>query len=98
MPSYTASRHTEKVSSRLSFGLLSLVHHAAGHLKLITSDNRLITRSLSGALSRSQGNTAEEDVVPVCLGLLPPGQMGLEVQVAGELPPLSDNPYTGPHP
>jgi hypothetical protein len=89
-------------SARLFFGLLSSLRRAAGHMKLGVSynDKRFITRSLSGTLPRSQGNIAGEDLVPICSSLLPPspGQMGSEVQVAGELPPLSDDPYTGPHP
>jgi hypothetical protein len=85
-------------SARSFFSLLFSLRRAAGHLKLGTNDKRFITRSLSGALPRSQGNFAGEDLVPICSSLLPPSQMGLEVEVAGELPPLSDDPYTGTHP
>ncbi|KAG1758920.1 hypothetical protein EDD22DRAFT_169730 [Suillus occidentalis] len=85
-------------SARLFFGLLFSLRRAAGHLKLGTNDKRFITRSLSGVLPASQGNIAGDDIVPICSSLLPPGQIGLEIQVAGELQPLSDDPYAGTHP
>ncbi|KAG1799727.1 uncharacterized protein HD556DRAFT_60543 [Suillus plorans] len=70
--------------------LSSLYRFVPGHLKL--GDRS--TRFRSGVLPRSQEVIKGEDS-PICLSLLPPGQMERE---AGEEPPLpSDDPYTRSH-
>ncbi|KAG1869998.1 hypothetical protein F4604DRAFT_876837 [Suillus subluteus] len=81
-------------SASLFFVVLSLLRRfVAGHLKF--GDRRLITRSSSGVLPRSQEDIGGEGS-PICPSLLPPGQMGRE---ATEEPPSpSDEPYTGSHP
>ncbi|KAG1862805.1 hypothetical protein DFJ58DRAFT_725284 [Suillus subalutaceus] len=87
------SRLARRSASLFFVVLSSLRRFVAGHLKF--GDRRLITRSSSGVLPRSQEDIGGEGS-PICPSLLPPGQTGRE---ATEEPPSpSDEPYTGSHP
>ncbi|OAX35808.1 hypothetical protein K503DRAFT_343937 [Rhizopogon vinicolor AM-OR11-026] len=82
------SRLTQS-SASLIVSLLSLLRHFATRSSRLSD---LPTRIFTGAL---RGDVAAGKDPPICFSLLPPGQMSLEVQVAGDHPSPSDDPYSG---